>query len=166
MSKFNTTMIQRIQTVFMFLVAVAMVLVLIFPIWHQVNPGQTQMATLTAWSLTTVDVASGEVVESSSKITIAILAFISMGLALFSIFQYKNRTRQMFVNMMNSLAMVINVGIIIWFSHNANEAINPQVNGAFVLGFWAIFAGMIMNLLANRFIRKDEMLVRSVDRIR
>lgn len=159
-------MIQRIQTVFLFLVVVAMVLVLIFPIWHQVNPGQTQMATLTAWSLSTVDVESGEAVESSSKIFIALLAFISMGLALFSIFQYKNRTRQMFLNMMNSLAMVINVGLIIWVSHSANEVINPTVNGAFVIGFWAIFAGMIMNLLANRFIRKDEMLVRSVDRIR
>lgn len=150
----------------MFLVAVAMVLVLIFPIWHQVNPSQTQMTTLTAWALTTIDVESGVVVQSSSKIAIAILAFVSMGLALFSIFQYKNRTRQMFVNMMNSLSMVINVGVIIWFSHSANEVINPQVNGAFVIGFWAIFAGMIMNLLANRFIRKDEMLVRSVDRIR
>ncbi|WP_373492589.1 DUF4293 domain-containing protein [Aquiflexum sp.] len=159
-------MIQRIQTVFMFLVAVAMVLVLIFPIWHQVNPGKTQMATLTAWTLTTVDVETGDVVESISKIAIALLAFISLALALISIFQYKNRTRQMFLNMMNSLAMVINVGIIIWFSHNANEVINPQANGAFVIGFWAIFAGMIMNLLANRFIRKDEMLVRSVDRIR
>ena len=159
-------MIQRIQTVFMFLVAVAMLLVLIFPIWHQVNPSQTQMASLDAWNLTIVEVATGEIVESSSKIVIAILAFVSMGLALFSIFQYKNRTRQMFLNMMNSLAMVINVGIIIWFSHNANEMINPQVNGAFVIGFWAIFAGMIMNLLANRFIRKDEALVRSVDRIR
>ncbi len=159
-------MIQRIQTVFLFLVAVSMVLVLIFPIWQQVNPSQTQMATLTAWSLSTIDVESGEVIESELKIFIAILASISMALALFSIFQYKNRTRQMFLNMMNSLAMVINIGVIIWTSHSANELINPQSNGAFVLGFWAIFAGMIMNLLANRFIRKDEMLVRSVDRIR
>ncbi|SMD43188.1 protein of unknown function [Aquiflexum balticum DSM 16537] len=159
-------MIQRIQTVFLFLVAVSMVLVLIFPIWQQVNPSQTQMATLTAWNLNTIDVESGDVIESELKIFIAILALVSMALALFSIFQYKNRTRQMFLNMMNSLAMVVNIGIIIWTSHSANELINPQVNGAFVLGFWAIFAGMIMNLLANRFIRKDEMLVRSVDRIR
>lgn len=159
-------MIQRIQTVFLFLVAVSMVLVLIFPIWQQVNPSQTQMATLTAWNLSTIDVESGEVIDSKTKIFIAILAFVSMVLALTSIFQYKNRTRQMFLNMVNSLVMVINIGVIIWISHSANELINPQVNGAFVLGFWAIFAGMIMNLLANRFIRKDEMLVRSVDRIR
>ena len=56
----------------------------------------------------------------------------------------------------------VNAGI----THTANALINPEVNGAFVTGFWAIFGGMICNLLANRFIRKDEMLVRSVDRIR
>lgn len=159
-------MIQRIQTVFLFLVAVAMVLVMVFPIWHQVNPGQTQMMTLDAWSLVTKDVASGEVIEYENKMVIGILAIVAAILALVSIFQYKNRSKQMLINMINSLVMVINVGMIVWMSHSANEVFNPSVNGAFVMGFWSIFAGMVMNLLANRFIRKDEMLVRSVDRIR
>lgn len=159
-------MIQRIQTVFLFLVVVAMVLVMTFPIWHQLNPGQTQMMTLNAWSMTTTDVESGEVVESSSKLFIGILAIIAAGLAVFSIFQYKNRTKQMMINMINSLVMVVNVGLIVWTTHSANEVFNPAVSGAFVVGFWSILGGMFMNLLANRFIRKDEMLVRSVDRIR
>lgn len=159
-------MIQRIQTVFLFFVAVAMVLVMSFPIWHQVNPGQTQMMTLDAWSLVVTDVASGEVVKSENKMVIGVLAIISAILALVSVFQYKNRGKQMLINMINSLTMVTNVGMIVWMSHSANEVFNPYVNGAFVMGFWAIFAGMVMNLLANRFIRKDEMLVRSVDRIR
>ncbi|MCH6234673.1 DUF4293 domain-containing protein [Cognataquiflexum rubidum] len=159
-------MIQRIQTVFLFLVAVAMILVISFPIWQQVNPSQTQLMTLTAWNLTTLDVASNETVDTSSKIFIAILAIVAAGIAIFSLMQYKNRTKQMFLNMVNSFVMVVNVGLIVWTTHTANALINPEVNGAFVPGFWAIFAGMICNLLANRFIRKDEMLVRSVDRIR
>lgn len=159
-------MIQRIQTVFLFLVVVAMVLVMTFPIWHQVNPGQTQMMTLNAWNLTTSGVETGEIVESNSKLFIGILAIIAAGLAVFSIFQYKNRTKQMMINMINSLVMVVNVGLIVWTTHSANEMFNPTVSGAFVVGFWAILGGMFMNLLANRFIRKDEMLVRSVDRIR
>lgn len=162
-------MIQRIQTIFLFLVAVAMILVLIFPIWHQVNLDQTQRMTLDAWSLTTTNLQAGEettVVASDSKFYIGILAIIAAVLALFSIFQYKNRTKQMMFNMINSFVMVINVGIIVWTTHQANEIFNPNVSGDFVLGFWAIFAAMILNLLANRFIRKDEMLVRSVDRIR
>lgn len=159
-------MIQRIQTVFLFLVAVAMVLVISFPIWQQVNPDQTQLVTLSAWSLDTKDVAADEVVDSANKMHIGILAILSAGLAIFSLLQYKNRGKQMLLNMINSLVMVVNVGLIVWATHTANALINPQVNGAFVLGFWAIFGGMVMNMLANRFIRKDEMLVRSVDRIR
>ncbi|PRY88922.1 DUF4293 domain-containing protein [Mongoliibacter ruber] len=160
-------MIQRIQTVFLFLLMVAMVLVMLFPIWQQVDPGQVQLMTLTAWSLTTVDVTSQEVIASESKVmVIGILALVSIGLAAFSIFSYKNRGKQMMINMFNSLAMVVNVGFIVYFTYSANADFNPQVNGAFVLGFWAIFAALVMNMLANRFIKKDENLVRSVDRIR
>ncbi len=159
-------MIQRVQSIFLFLVAVAMLLVLLFPIWHQVNPAQTEMTTLNAYTLKTVEIASQETVSQEGKYFIAGLALLAMGLALFSLSQYKDRGKQMLINMINSIVMVTNVGLIVWTAHSANEAINPQVNGAFVLGFYAIFGGMIMNLLANRFIRKDEMLVRSVDRIR
>lgn len=159
-------MIQRIQTVFLFLVAVAMILVVVFPIWHQVNPGQTEMMTLTAWQLENVDTATNDVLNSASRPVSGILAILTAGLAIFSLLQYHNRTKQMFLNMINSLLMVVNVGIIIYISHSANAEFNPNVSGAFVTGFWAIFGGMICNLLANRFIRKDEMLVRSVDRIR
>ena len=39
-------------------------------------------------------------------------------------------------------------------------------DGVFLLGFFMIPVAMIANTMANRFIRKDEKLVRSVDRIR
>lgn len=159
-------MIQRIQTVFLFLVAVAMVLEVSFPIWEQFNADQTQMMVLSAWSLNTIDVQTNAILTSENKIFIALLAIVSAGLAVFSIFQYKNRTKQMFVNMINSLVLVVNLALIIWISHSANQVFNPTEDGTFVFGFYAIFGGMIMNLLANRFIRKDELLVRSVDRIR
>ncbi|EKB47386.1 DUF4293 domain-containing protein [Cecembia lonarensis] len=159
-------MIQRIQSVFLFLVAVAMVLVLIFPVWHQVNPDQTQIMTLDAWSLVTKDVASEQIIDSENKMFIGLLAIIAAGLAIFSLLQFKNRPKQMMINMINSLVMLTIVGLMVWVTHTANEVFNPNVNGAFVLGFWAVFAGLVSNILANRFIRKDEMLVRSVDRIR
>lgn len=159
-------MIQRIQSVFLFLVAIGMILVVVFPIWQQFNLDNTHMMVLSAWDIQTINIATNEVIASQNKMFIALLAMISAGIAVFSIFQYKNRTRQMFFNMINSLVMVSNLGLVIWTSHQANETFNPQMNGTFDIGFWAIFAGMILNLLANRFIRKDELLVRSVDRIR
>lgn len=159
-------MIQRIQTVFLFLVAVNMAFVLFFPIWQQENPNQSQQLELTAWQMTTTTISDGEVVMTEGKIFLAILAIVAMILAIYSLLQYKKRPKQMLINMINSLVMVTIVGLIIWITHSANEAFNPGVNGIFKVGFWSIFVAMVCNILANRFIRKDEMLVRSVDRIR
>ncbi|WP_332913669.1 DUF4293 family protein [Algoriphagus boritolerans] len=51
-------------------------------------------------------------------------------------------------------------------TNGINQEIAAEVAGSYQLGFWAILAAMVCNMLANRFIRKDEALVRSVDRIR
>jgi divalent metal cation (Fe/Co/Zn/Cd) transporter len=51
-------------------------------------------------------------------------------------------------------------------TNGINTAINAQEAGTYQIGFWTILVAMVANMLANRFIRKDEALVRSVDRIR
>lgn len=162
-------MIQRVQTIFLFLVAVAMLLVTYFTIWEQVNPDQTEKMKLTAWNLTTYAIQNGqegEVLQQKGVFYIGILAIIAAILALYSLSQYKNRTKQMFLNMINSLVMGSTLGVVVYQSYQGNLDINPNVNGAFVMGFYAIVAAIILNVVSNRFIRKDEMLVKSVDRIR
>src|SRR5690606_6009194 len=162
-------MIQRVQSIFLFFVAVSMVFVMVYTLWEQVNQDQTEKMKLTAWTLTTYAIengAEGPVVQQENKYIIGILAIMAAIIALFSLSQFKNRTRQMFLNMINSLAMGFLLGITVYQSYQANATFNPSVSGAFVLGFYAIVAGIILNVLSNRFIRKDEMLVRSVDRIR
>ncbi|UJP65270.1 DUF4293 domain-containing protein [Mongoliitalea daihaiensis] len=159
-------MIQRIQTVFLFLVAISMILVVVFPLWQQVNIAQTELASMDAWKFTVKVIETEEQLQTKSTFYIGILALIVAGLAIFSALQFKNRSKQMLLNMINSLLMAVMLGLVVYTTYSFNTEFNPQANGAFVLGFWAIIGGMIMNLLANRFIRKDEMLVRSVDRIR
>jgi hypothetical protein len=83
-----------------------------------------------------------------------------------SIFQFVNRGRQMMINMINSLLMVALVSVIFLTTSGVNKEIAAESNGAYQIGFWAILAATVFNMLANRFIRKDELLVRSVDRIR
>ncbi|WP_114751699.1 DUF4293 domain-containing protein [Pleomorphovibrio marinus] len=159
-------MIQRKQTLFLFLVAAGMVVVAFLPIWFQVNPGQTLQLKLTAWQLATTDIQSGEIQETTNTMYIGILALASAALAIFSLLQFKNRGKQMMLNMINSLLMGVNLGLIVFVSYQANQDFNPNVTGAYVIGFYALVFALIMNLIANRFIRKDELLVRSVDRIR
>jgi hypothetical protein len=159
-------MIQRIQSVFLLLVAIAMFCVPFFTIWVQVDPAQTYQLKLTAWSLIKTPIGGQEVVTHSNNYYIGALALIAGLLALFSLFQFKDRGRQMLINMINSLVMGITLGAVVFVSYRANETFNPTVTGAYVIGFYTIVFALVMNMLANRFIRKDELLVRSVDRIR
>ncbi|AWW31258.1 DUF4293 domain-containing protein [Echinicola strongylocentroti] len=159
-------MIQRVQTIFLLLVAVAMLLETYFPIWTQVNPDQTEMLKLTAWNLTHTDTTSGTVLEQTGTFYLGILAVLAAIIAIYSLSQFKNRTKQMFLNMINSLVMVANLGLIVYLTYVENMDFNATASGAFMIGFYCIVAAMIFNIVANRFIRKDEMLVKSVDRIR
>ncbi|WP_026950898.1 DUF4293 domain-containing protein [Algoriphagus mannitolivorans] len=156
-------MIQRIQTIFLFLVVVCMGITLGTELWEQNMNGQTWK--LNALFLENLD-ASGEVISSDSKWYLAALAAFAGLLALISIFQYKNRGRQMMINMVNSLFMVALVALTFLTTNGLNSELGSEVAGSYKIGFWAVLAGMVFNMLANRFIRKDEMLVRSVDRIR
>ena len=72
----------------------------------------------------------------------------------------------MFLNMINSLVMGSTLGVVVYQTYQGNMDFNPAANGAFVSGFYAIVAAIVLNVVSNRFIRKDEMLVKSVDRIR
>ncbi|GAA0880763.1 DUF4293 domain-containing protein [Algoriphagus jejuensis] len=156
-------MIQRVQTIFLFLVVIAMGITVGLPIWEQVTTDSTW--SLSAFALIHVD-AAGQEIESVSKWYIAALAAFAGLLALISIFQYRNRGKQMMINMVNSLLMVALVVTVFLTTNGINEDIASSVAGTYKLGFWAILVAMVCNMLANRFIRKDEALVRSVDRIR
>ncbi len=159
-------MIQRVQTIFLFLVAVAMILATYFPIWIQVNTDQTQSLTLTAWSLTHLDLETQEAISQTNTFYLGSLSIVAALIALFSLSQFKNRTKQMFLNMINSLVMVINLGLVVYLTYSKNADFNPTASGSFMIGFYCIVLAMVFNIIANRFIRKDEMLIKSVDRIR
>ncbi len=72
----------------------------------------------------------------------------------------------MMINMVNSLLMVGLVALIFLTTNGLNTELGIEVAGSYQVGFWAVLVAMVLNMLANRFIRKDEALVRSVDRIR
>lgn len=160
-------MIQRVQTIFLFLVVIAMGVAIGMPIWiqGQTGSGVGDSWILTAFMLNNLD-SAGEIIQSSSKWYIASIATFAGLLALISIFQYANRGRQMMLNMINSFVMVGLVVSVFLTTNGINSAINASESGDYQIGFWAILVAMVCNMLANRFIRKDEALVRSVDRIR
>lgn len=158
-------MIQRVQTIFLLLVVICMGVTIGTTLWVQGPTPEGDSWELSAFMMSNLD-ASGEMIQSSSKWYIAALASFAGLLALISIFQYRNRAKQMMLNMVNSLIMVGAVVAVFLTTNGVNTAIGSTESGSYQLGFWTILAAMVCNMLANRFIKKDEALVRSVDRIR
>lgn len=154
-------MIQRVQSIFLLLIAACMVITIFLPNWQEVS-GQDAVTTT---ALKMVHSKAGAEVSSRGIWYIAALAAVAAGLALFSLFSFKNRVLQMGLGAINALIMAGVLGLMVYFTREA-ETIIPNHEGSFQTGTYLPMAAMICNIIANRFIRKDEKLVRSADRMR
>lgn len=150
-------MIQRIQTIFLFLVVVLLITFNFLPYW-QSNSEDAKLLTY-AYQFT-----DGEniITELGLYTAVAILSGIGALVALFEIFMFKNRMLQMMMSVINSFIMMITIGLMAFFIYE----LQISTPGKFELGSYILALSMFMNILARRFIQKDENLVRSADRIR
>lgn len=106
-------------------------------------------------------------ISDKSIFYVAVMAAIAVGVAIFTIFQYKNRVKQMLFVALNSLLMGASLATTVY--HIKNDAIaigDANIDGTWGIGIYAAFAGLAANWLANRFIKRDEKLVKDADRMR
>ncbi|WP_448519395.1 DUF4293 domain-containing protein [Rhodoflexus sp.] len=157
-------MIQRIQSVFLLLVMLSMTLMLFFPLWSKQNPETGAQASLTIATL--LHQADGQVVHKQNVIYLGIGAAIAIVLAGMALFSYKNRKLQVLINLINTLVLSAVLIGEVWLSFQGEKFFLPTVKGAYGIGFYMPGVALVCNALANRFIRRDEMLVRSMDRLR
>jgi len=88
-------------------------------------------------------------------------------IALYAIFQFRNRLLQTGLCAINALLLTGIMGIILYRAlYAGKEYGNPSDQGTFLLGFYAVIAALLFNALANRFIRRDEKMVRDSNRLR
>ena len=162
-------MIQRVQSIFLLVLGVCMILSIVFPSWQKAGNQTGELVTLNA--LTLEFVQNGAVASSIPTFYIAILAVGSTLVAFYSLSQFKNRLTQIKLGALNSLLMAGVLGLILYFSRRGEDML-PQTNQTtagfenYEAGFYLVVIAMICNILANRFIRRDENLVRSADRMR
>ena len=154
-------MIQRIQTIFLFLVVVLLVAFNFFPYWQATSESTGTIQQLFTYAYL---VKEGENVTMEFGLYVAVAALSGIGalIALIEIFMYKNRLRQMTMGVINSFVMTITIGLMAYFIFNFQKT----TPGKFEPGVFLLALAMFFNILARRFIQKDENLVRSVDRIR
>ncbi|MBT9392137.1 DUF4293 domain-containing protein [Hymenobacter sp. NST-14] len=158
-------MIQRIQSVFLLLLALAMLSVLFLPIWSKSDPASQQTVVLTATQLAFEKANAGAAAPISAW-PIAALAAASAAVALLEIFQFRNRFNQLKLGMLNFLLIVGTIGAGFYYSGVGEQLVNIKMPGTFEAGFYLPTLALLLNLLASRFIRRDERLVRSMDRLR
>lgn len=149
---------QRIQTVFLAVAILSLLVSLVFPIWTLDTNGEANV-------LTAFYYMKGDAYRYNPYSLTALLAIASATLAFIEITKYKNRLTQMKIGALNSLFLVGTIGSSLYFSSNLIKALEAG-GGQYGLGMWLPGIAVLCNLLANRFIRKDETLVRNSDRLR
>ena len=86
-----------------------------------------------------------------------LFVFLSAALSIFAIFQFKNRKRQQLIASISRLMITVAFFLIV-FLHREEEV--------FGIGMILLLVPYITLIIANFFIKKDEKLVKSADRIR
>ena len=154
-------MIQRIQTVYLFLSALFTALLLFLPLAVGVTvPGGPVRATLWGWT----DPASADSLSSGAVHWIAGgLSVLVLALALVTIFGFRNRPLQKKLCVVQVGLLLVVCGLLGWCLGSFAAPLS-----AWSLSAASVFpvVSLILTLLAMRGISKDERLVRSLDRIR
>ena len=143
-------MIQRIQSIYLLLVAVISGgLIFAFPLWDQ--------ADLKIFAL---DLFSGE--DLLLKL-VPVLFIFSTVLALIAIFLFKNRKAQFVVNRLTILINLFLLGLLLYYLLMLPGGIEISKKG---IGVFLPVVNVLLLVLANKAIQRDENLVKSVDRLR
>ena len=159
-------MIQRVQSLFLLGVAVCLIAMLFFPIWQKVDTNAQSSLILRPTATITTTLEEGTNAYYFPAAIIGILGIAGAIIALYALFQYRNRLTQIKLGALNSLVMAGILGLCVYLTFRLEQNMASETQGQYEIGMYLPAVALIFNLIANRFIRKDEALVRSVDRIR
>lgn len=156
-------MIQRIQTVYLFLIAVLAGCTVALPVADLINTKENLMYLVDYRGVSLIQPA-GEAVLQSTTWLLSTFAMVFGIIALLILFSYKNRIKQIRLSVINFLFLIgyyVALVIYIWMACSS-------LNAEWHLRIAAVFPliAMILNYLAIGAIGKDEKLVKSMDRIR
>jgi uncharacterized membrane protein YsdA (DUF1294 family) len=145
-------MIQRIQTVFLLLAFVAIILLFHFP-----------------FAVSDVENAgffSDSKYNVYDNVFLIVLVAIGSLLALAAIFLFKNRALQLrfsYLMIVQSILLVIVAAVLFY---NEAKSVEMEGNVSDSVGLYLPIITIVLAILAGRYIARDEKTVRSMDRLR
>ncbi|WP_343707186.1 DUF4293 domain-containing protein [Flavobacterium sp.] len=136
-------MIQRIQTVYLFLAfASTGILMLFVPLWTT---------------------SAGKLFFFMQDQLYTVLLGLTTMLSIISIISFKKRQNQFVLNRLNIILNLILLGLFVYRSLNLSGGTEVSEKG---IGMFMPIVAIVLLVLANKAIKKDEDLVKSVDRLR
>ena len=154
----KNTMIQRIQTIYLIVAIVALVLTLLFPFAQYTIEGAEFVYDSFGF-------------QKSQKLSFFVPAIIplilSICLSIAAIASFKKRKRQLLLNKLNFVAVLLTI-VSIFINFNQIESTFSLVpeNINYGISFLFPVISFVAILMASRSINKDEKLIKSMDRIR
>ena len=156
-------MIQRIQSLYLLVVAAACVMLFFFPMIDYVDPLKGTYK-LFATGMKSYSDLPGVLFfwQTSPLLFLTVISFV---LAIIAIFLYKNRKLQFQLVNINVLVNVLLVALVfLLYSRTFEHRLG--ILSSYQFGMYIPLISLIFLVLASRAIRKDEALVKSSDRLR
>ena len=156
-------MIQRIQTLYLFIVVIAMSLTLFVPSMRTISPEDIDYALSTLRGFYPIEQGGFHLTGVTMWLTITNIVILLI--ALLTIFTYKWRVIQMRFSSFN-MVLLIGYYAIFFFTRYVVLQQNPMDSTTLSWPIILPLISAILTYLALRAIAKDEALVRSLDRLR
>ena len=147
-------MIQRIQSIFLFFAAACAFGLFALPFAS------------TSSAVTASQIFADRLFNLQDNIGLLVLFGLAGLLAFVSIFLFKNRKTQLLVGRIAIVANIIGLVMAIVLYYNDSDTIAENVTINDEMGLYLPLGFLIFGLLAQRFITKDDKLVKSMDRLR
>ncbi len=152
-------MIQRIQTIFLALAALCGFSLFLEPMDFALVPSAQGGDSLSPM------LADGVFDIQDNTGLVALAVFIGL-VPLIGIFLFKNRKLQMTIDRLAMVGSIVLLGFGGYLFYQAFEPVQDKIQAVAGFGLAAPILSLVFLMLANRFIKKDEKLVRSADRLR
>ena len=155
-------MVQRIQSVYLFLVVILMSFFILSPIAvFDLQDGSA----LEFYSYSVSKIMANSSEKALSTWPVLFLAIVIAIINFYDIFLYSNRMRQMRLAIYNMLLMIGMIVLVFYFYHYITKNFNTVSHSLKLAAILPVVC-IVLNLLAFRGIRKDDLLVKSYERLR
>ena len=151
-------MLQRIQTVYLLIVIAIVIASLFFPYATFVyNKSVFQFG---AFGLDPVES------DFSTRFPLYVGVFMILGSSIAAISFFKNRKRQLLLGKLNYLLILITLVFIFLDVDNISNQMLSNDQPIYGIGTYLVVCTLPLVFMANRAIKKDEALIKSLDRLR